>query len=68
MFNMERKIEMDRARALAGSTTGGHQETPEMTALINRYINEEIDAEELATLGKDLAMKEALEAVAKENK
>ena len=67
-FNMKRKKEVEQARAMAHSL---HPEcnipdSDELIALQNRYINEEIDAEEYAKLGKELALKELRESMAKE--
>lgn len=64
-FNMKRKKEVEQARAMAHSL---HPEcnipdSEELIALQNRYINEEIDAEEYARLGKELAMRELEEAM-----
>ncbi len=64
-FNMKRKKEVEQARAMAHAL---HPEcnipdSDELIALQNRYINEEIDAEEYARLGKELAMHELEEAM-----
>ncbi len=64
-FNMKRKKEVEQARAMAHAL---HPEcnipdSDELIALQNRYINEEIDAEEYARLGKELAMRELEEAM-----
>ena len=64
-FNMKKKKEVEQARAMAHAL---HPEcnipdSDELIALQNRYINEEIDAEEYARLGKELAMHELEEAM-----
>lgn len=66
-FNMLRKKEIERARAMAHSLHPENNipDSDELIALQNRYINEEIDAEELARLGKELAMKELEEEMAR---
>ena len=64
-FNMLRKKEIERARAMAHSLHPENNipDSDELIALQNRYINEEIDAEKLARLGKELAMRELEEAM-----
>lgn len=66
-FNMLRKKEIERARAMAHSLHPENNipDSDELIALQNRYINEEIDAEELARLGKELAMKELEDEMAR---
>ena len=64
-FNMKRKKEVERAKAMAHSL---HPEcnipdSDELIALQNRYIYEEIDAKEYARLGRELALKELRESM-----
>ena len=68
MFNMKRKKEVEQAKAMAHSLHPENNipDSDELIALENRYINEEIDAEEYARLGKELALKELRESMAKE--
>ena len=68
MYNMKRKKEVERAKAMAHSLHPDNNipDSEELIALQNRYINEEIDAEEYARLGKELALKELRESMAKE--
>lgn len=68
MYNMKRKKEVERAKAMAHSLHPDNNipDSDELIALQNRYINEEIDAEEYARLGKELALKELRESMAKE--
>ena len=67
-MNMKRKKEVEQARAMAHAL---HPEcnipdSEEVIALQNRYINEEIDEEEYAKLGQELARKELRESMAKD--
>ena len=64
-FNMKRKKEVERTKAMAHSLHPDNNipDSDELIALQNRYINEEIDAEEYAKLGKELAMRELEEAM-----
>lgn len=63
-YNMKRKKEVERAKAMAHSLHPNNiPDSDELIALENRYINEEIDAEEYARLGKELAMRELEEAM-----
>lgn len=64
-YNMKRKKEVERAKAMAHSLHPENNipDSEELIALENRYINEEIDAEEYARLGKELAMRELEEAM-----
>lgn len=66
-MNMKRKKEVEQARAMAHAL---HPEcnipdSEELIALQNRYINEEIDAEEYAKLGQELAMRELEQEMAR---
>lgn len=67
-FNMLRKKEVERAKAMAHSLHPENNipDSDELIALENRYINEEIGSEEYARLGKELALKELRESMAKE--
>ena len=69
-YNMIRKREVDRARAMAHSLHPENNipDSDELIALQNRYINEEIDAEEYARLGQELAMRELRQEMAKREK
>lgn len=64
-MNMKRKKEVEQARAMAHALHPENNipDSDELIALQNRYINEEIDAEEYAKLGKELAMRELEEAM-----
>ena len=64
-FNMKRKKEVERAKAMAHALHPDCNipDSDELIALQNRYIYEEIDAEEYARLGKELAMRELEEAM-----
>lgn len=66
-MNMKRKKEVEQARAMAHAL---HPEcnipdSEELIALQNRYINEEIDEEEYAKLGQELAMRELEQEMAR---
>ena len=64
-FNMKRKKEVERAKAMAHALHPDCNipDSDELIALQNRYIYEEINAEEYAKLGKELAMRELEEAM-----
>lgn len=66
-FNMLRKKEVERAKAMAHSLHPENNipDSEELIALENRYIYEEIDAEEYARLGKELAMRELEQEMAR---
>ena len=67
-FNMKRKKEVEQAKAMVHSLHPENNipDSEELIALQNRYIYEEIDAKEYARLGRELALKELKEAMAKE--
>ena len=64
-FNMKRKKEVERAKAMAHALPldCNIPDSDELIALQNRYIYEEIDAEEYARLGRELALKELRESM-----
>ena len=65
MYNMKRKKEVERAKAMAHSLHPENNipDSDELIALQNRYIYEEIDAKEYARLGRELALKELRESM-----
>ena len=67
-FNMKRKKEVEQAKAMTHSLHPDNNipDSEELIALQNRYIYEEIDAKEYARLGRELALKDLKEAMAKE--
>ena len=62
---MKRKKEVEQAKAMAHALHPDCNipDSEELIALQNRYIYEEINAEEYAKLGKELAMRELEEAM-----
>ena len=64
-FNMKRKKEVEQAKAMAHALHPDCNipDSDELIALQNRYIYEEIDAEEYARLGRELALKELRESM-----
>ena len=64
-FNMKRKKEVERAKAMAHALHPDCNipDSDELIALQNRYIYEEIDAKEYARPGRELALKELRESM-----